>query len=208
MKLSALFVTLFLYHFLYGQGEPFQKRYYDESDYKTTIDSLRLLHGNSVSPEGNRHELAALLVLGHYPELRGNRIKIKYKKNVRHPITASYAFFNIFKLRKRHTYVLLIKPGSFVDRISLNQKVALIGHEMAHFVYYKERPAIGMIPWGIRYITSKRFRREFEQDADYQAIEHGLGWQYLDMSIYISQRQVAKYMQKLGWYNNKRTSSE
>ena len=180
---------------------PFQKRYYDQAEYEGLIDSLRMLHAGKVVSRGDKHELAALLALGHYPELRGNRIKIKYKKNVRHPITASYAFTNLFKLRKWHTYVLLIKPGSFVDFISLNQKVSLIGHEMAHFIFYRKRPVVGMIPWGISYLLSSRYRRDFERTADFTAIEYGLGWQYLDMSIYISRTEVINHMEKLEWYH-------
>lgn len=96
--------------------------------------------------------------------------------------------------------VLLIKPGSFVDRISLNKRVALIAHEMAHFVYYKERPAFGMIPWAIKYMLSKKFRRKFERGADFTAIDHGLGWQYLDMSIYLSNAEVTDYIKATGIY--------
>lgn len=164
------------------------------------LDSLRLQYPKRVTPKGNPHELATMLALGYYPQLSGNSIKIKYKKNVRYPITASYAFGNIIRLRKKHKYVILIKPGSFVDRINLNQQVALIGHEMAHFVYYRKRPVIGMIPWAFSYVFSKKFRRKFERDADFFAIDHGLGWQYLQMSIYLSKNEVLEYINETGLY--------
>ena len=186
-------------HWCNGQ-ENHQVRNYSLFDRAGVLDSLRLLYPKQVTPEADRHELAVLLALGHYPQLSYNHIKIRYKKNVRYPITANYALTNIFKFKKGHKYVLIIRPGSFVDRISLNQQVGLIGHEMAHFVYYKKGSVVGMIPWAISYVFSKKFRRKFERDADYFAIDHGLGWQYLDMSIYLSRNETLDYIKETGLY--------
>ncbi len=94
----------------------------------------------------------------------------------------------------------LIKPGSFVDRIDLNQQMAWIGHEMAHFVYYRKRPAIGMVPWAFSYIFSKNFRNKFERDADFVAIDYGLGSQYLQMSVYLSENEALDYINETGLY--------
>lgn len=163
---------------------------YDE--YRGFIDSLRTTNNHKITEINNSLELGAQLALLHYPELKGNKIKIRYKNNVRYPITASWSFWNFFKLKKNHTYVLLIKPGTFVDHVSLNKQVGIVGHEMAHFEYYKKHPAIHMIWWGVKYVTSKKFRFSFERDADRTAIQKGLGYQLLQLSFYITRNEVIK----------------
>lgn len=165
-------------------------------------DSLRRQYRCSVSPEGSDLELAALIALNYYPELKDSRFKIKHKENVRHPITASYSFWNVFKSRKRHTYILLIKKGSFVDRIDLNGKVGIIAHEMAHFAYYRNRPTVGMLPWGFRYVTSKKFRYSFERDADKTVINRGLGWQLLEIAFYHKPEEIRSYMNAMEQYRS------
>ncbi|MEL6562277.1 MAG: hypothetical protein AAFQ94_29160 [Bacteroidota bacterium] len=159
-------------------------------EYQKSVDSLRTFNDHKITEIGNSLELGAQLALLHYPKLKGNKIKIRYKSNVRYPITASWSFWNFFKLRKNHTYILLIKPGTFVDNVSLNKQVGIVGHEMAHFEYYKKHPAIHMIWWGIKYVTSKRFRFSFERDADRTAIQKGLGYQLLQLSFYITRNEV------------------
>ena len=169
-------------------------RDFTEEEYAVQIDSLRQLNGRRVSELGNKVELATQLALLHYPELRSNRIKIRYKSNVQYPITASWSFWNIFKPRRWHTYIVLIKPGTFVDKVSLNKGVGIIGHEMAHFAYSRKRPSVAMLWWGFKYITFKKFRYRFEREADYTAIDHGLGYQLLEISFYIGRQQVLQHM--------------
>ncbi|MEL7004133.1 MAG: hypothetical protein AAFN93_15545 [Bacteroidota bacterium] len=163
----------------YGYTQKKPIRYYQAERYQKKLDSLREVNDYKVKPEGDPIELATQLALLYYPELKGHKIKIKYKKNVQYPITASWSFGNVFKFRRGHTYVLLLSENSFVKSVSLNKQVGVIGHEMAHFIYYKKRPSIAMLWWGIKYITSNKFRYRFEKDADKSTIDHGLGYQLL-----------------------------
>jgi len=167
---------------------------------RKALEALRDQFEGKVKPAGSKLELATLLALKYYPELKHNTIKIKFKQNVRHPITASYSFWNLFKVRKRHTYILLIKPGSFVERIDLNGQVGIIGHELAHFSYYRNRPSIGMVSWGFKYITSKRFRRRFERNADKLTIQKGLGWQLMEVAYYTSRQEIRERMRSIDIY--------
>ncbi len=189
LKLSLFLILSSICIISYSQ---FQN--YNEQIYYGKLDSLRIFNQNSVSPSGDKLELAVNIALTHYPELSGHQIKIKYRKNVAHPITAGYSAANIIRFRKKHIYRLILSPSSFVKYLSLNKQVAVIGHEMAHFVYYKERPAIGMAIWGIRYLTSKKFRYSFEKEADRMAIDHGLGGQLLQLSMYMSNHEVKQYI--------------
>ncbi len=175
---------------------------FEQHKFNPLQDSLRQHYRCHIRPEGSDLELAALIALNYYPELKNNKFKIKHKENVRHPITASYSFWNVFKSRQRHTYILLIKKGSFVDRIGLNGKVGIIAHEMAHFSYYRHRPTVGMIPWGFRYITSPKFRYSFERDADKTVINRGLGWQLLEIAFYHKPEEIRSYMSALEQYRS------
>jgi len=167
---------------------------FDEKLWTAKLDSLKIKNGSKVTGTENLSELAVNIALTYYPELKNNKIKIKYKRNVRYPVTASWAIGNFFRFRKSHTYVLLLKPDSFLDYISLNKLVGVYGHEMAHFVYYKNKPAVNMVWWGIKYTFSKKFRLGFERDADKTAMDHQLGWQILDMSFYMSKNEIRTYI--------------
>ncbi len=182
------------------QAQILPQRSFQAQDYKPKIDSLRSIFGQKVKPVGDQLELAAYLALAYYPSLKHHKIKIRYKKNVKFPITASWSFWNIFKFRKHHTYILLLKTDSFVERLTLNQQVGVIGHEMAHFAYYKRIPSIAMAWWGLKYTLSDRYRYSFEKDADRTAITQGLGWQLLSISFYLNSKEVKDNMEKSGLY--------
>ncbi|MDN5202488.1 hypothetical protein QQ008_13965 [Fulvivirgaceae bacterium BMA10] len=199
VALVILFLTIAATH-----AQTKIKRLYAESDFdQVAFDSLKLINQHKISPENDAVALATNLAFLHYPELKGHKIIIKYKKSVRYPITASWAFGNIFRFRKRHKYVLLLSENSFVKRVSLNKQVGVIGHEMAHFLYYSRRPSIGMVWWGLKYVFSKKFRYNFEKEADKTAIDHDLGWQLLDLSFYMRHHEVEQYMRETGKYGEK-----
>ncbi|TRX61815.1 hypothetical protein FNH22_03280 [Fulvivirga sp. M361] len=179
-------------------GQPDNIKYYDKETFGPKLDTLRLLNGNAVTPQGDPLELAVNIALQHYPELKGRDIRIKYKKNVRHPITASWAAGNVFRSRKKHKYVLLIASNAFIKHISLNDQVGVFGHEMAHFKYYSEHPSIHMLWWAAKYLTSKKFHYEFEREADRTAIDHGLGHQLLGIAFYLKRSEIEDYMKKSG----------
>jgi len=132
IKTIILFSLLILVISPSAIGQKVIDQYFEKAEYLEKLDSLRIINNHVIEETGTLTELSTQLALLHYPQLKGHKIKIKYKESVNYPITASWSFWNIFKFKKNHTYVLLIKPGSFVDRLSLNQGVGVVGHEMAH----------------------------------------------------------------------------
>jgi len=199
MSIGYIFITAIgILHPCYSQKFP--HKIYEAYSLEVRIDSLRKLNNHLVLPENDPLELATNIALLYYPELKGNKIRIKYKKNVRHPITASWAFGNIFRFRKNHTYVLLLHPDSWVTKIDFNGQVGALGHELAHFEYYRKRPGIHMLWWGLKYVTSKKFSREFERSADFATVDHGLGWQLLGASFYTTKSELRQYMEESGLY--------
>jgi len=199
-KAVTILVFAFNTHLFSREIDLRRERYFAIEDYATKVDSLRRTTNHRVTRTGNQLEIATMIALTFYPELADHKIKIKYKSNVKHPITASFDFSNLFKGKKRRTYVLLVHPESFVDRINLNKQVSLIGHEMGHFLYYNQRSLFGMALWGLKYMTSRKFRYSFEIAGDTTAISHGLGWQLLDMSIYLRRHEVLQYMEQYDFY--------
>lgn len=51
--------------------------------------------------------------------------------------------------------------------------VGWFAHELGHVLDYQSQSFLGMIGYGIKYISSKGFRKKIEHRADQIAIEHG-----------------------------------
>ncbi len=166
------------------------------------IDSLRKRYQHHINSQIDDLELPAYLALQYYPELFGHEIRIVERPKARYPIMAGYSGWNVLKPRRSHRYKLVISPDSFVKRISLNKQVGVIGHEMAHFAYYRQRSTPGMLWWGLKYITSRKFRYRFEKDADKTAIDHGLGPQLLELSMYMPHNEVIEYLEQINSTGN------
>ena len=144
-------------------------------------------------------ELATLLALSHYPELHQRKVKVIIKKVKGEPVEASFSPFNFVLPRRSKVYKIIIHKGSFMERLPLNQQVAALGHEMAHFVQYERRGYFGTLFTLLGYVTSDKKRMRFEKGADKIAIDHGLGPQLLDFSFYTSDQEIRSYMDEKGY---------
>jgi hypothetical protein len=58
-------------------------------------------------------------------------------------------------------------------------------HELGHVVDYESYSNFGMISYGIKYLTSKSFKKEVEHKADEYAINHGFGHEIIEAKKYI-----------------------
>ena len=175
-------------------------KFYDRASFEPMLDSLRNRYGNKVSYNKKKNlELATLLALSHYPELQQRQLKIIIKKVKGAPVEASFSPFNFIKPRKSKIYKIIIHEGSFMERLPLNQQVAALGHEMAHFVQYERRRFSGTLFTLLRYVISNKFRYRFEKEADKIAIDHGLGPHMLTFSFYTNAREIRAYMDEKGY---------
>ncbi|MCA1751511.1 MAG: hypothetical protein LC670_06900 [Flavobacteriales bacterium] len=87
------------------------------------------------------------------------------------------SFFDLFGKRKRYK-VNLARYVSDSDEMAVRELPAEVltgwfAHELGHLVDYECRSNMGMVGFGVRYLTSKRFKRQAEHAADMIAIEHG-----------------------------------
>lgn len=139
---------------------------------------------NKTIPEVIRPQ--AEKALSFYPELKDVPIIFKFKKKIKKStMQAQPKFWGIFKNRHKRGYVILISETFQIEDDSFNildvddeVMIGWLGHELGHVMDYKNRSAVGMIIYGVRYLMSASHIRAVERSADAYAIEHGMG-QYI-----------------------------
>ncbi len=171
------------------------EREYDEHTYRLRIDSLRTAFGyRKTFPPA--FELAALLALSHYPELRNERIHFQMVKRAFPLIASRPDPWNLFRRKSEWLYTIYISeeapPKLILDlfkNFSFNAKVGILGHELSHTLFYLDKSADDMIAIGINYVLFDHYKGCFEQDTDRGAIAHGLGWQVFEYAVRYRQNQ-------------------
>jgi hypothetical protein len=168
-------------------------KYYDQAYYRQRIDSLKAAFGfkKLYPPE---YELQTLLALSHYPELRNAPIHFQKVEQAFPLIAARPDPLNLLRNRSNWIYNVYIsekateplEPDLFAN-FSFNAQVGILGHELAHTLYYQDKTAADMIAIGVKYLFSDPYKAKFEQDTDRQAIAHGMGWQVLEYSTHYRQ---------------------
>ena len=181
----AISIILIFFHFAsFSQ----LTKIYTEQEFENQFDSLYLNYGqNKILPKG--FELATLVALAHYPELKNTHIRFVLKETFI-PLVSRPKIISVFKKKNNWEYRVIISNHSNEDmetillkNLSFNAQIGIIGHEIAHTVYYLDKNMGDMIGIAFNYIY-KDYRANFEKDTDKRAINHGLGWQLYDYSIY------------------------
>ncbi len=166
-------------------GQTRAPRIISKKKYASKIDSLRTQFGtNKEFPK--EYELAALIALSYYPELKQTKIKFVVKK-LKSTMAARPAGLNIFRRKGKRTYHVLlnnVNPEVPLDSASFNAQIGVIGHEFAHIVDYQSKSSFKVICNGIGY-SNKKYRAKFERATDQRTIDHGLFWQCYDFSVYV-----------------------
>jgi hypothetical protein len=133
----------------------------------------------------DEYEAACLLALAYYPELKNEHIEFVYGKGA-YSMAARPVPMSLFKSRKKRKYRIFINTesknkGLLLNQVGFNAQVGIVGHELAHILYYSQKSSARIILDGILY-SNKKFRAKFEKDTDKVAIDRGLGWQLHDFS--------------------------
>ena len=142
-------------------------------------DSLKF--SNKIVPDTIWRE--TYVALSHYPELKDTPIEFRFKKNIKKSfMQAQPKVGGLFKNRKNRSYLIFINEkfkieDEVFDITSVPSEVLIgwIGHELGHIMDYRERSAVDLIWFGVKYITSNNYIREAERAADTYAVNHGLG---------------------------------
>lgn len=148
------------------------------------VDSLKVLYGeNKTFISG--YELPSLIALSYYPELKETTIVFKLADEESTGKT-TIGFTSFFKDRRK--YIIYInkskkRTGFLLNEAPLNAQIAVIGHELSHVLDFTGKNILGLIKWGIKYLD-KKHRRAIDRNTDISTIEHGLGRQLYEWSVY------------------------
>ncbi len=190
LSLPFFYVLSFLFfipNLLQSQHDlPVAMERYDFQNDSIRLDQLKQIYGNNkVIPVSIKQQV--LVALSHYPELVDVPIEFILKKaRVAH--TSSIVIKTIFRKKKSRRYKIIIStavsemlsPGLH-QRLSYNAKIGVIGHELGHTLYYKDKSGLQIIGFAIKYL-SKKFGKKIENETDRIAITHNLGYQLLEWS--------------------------
>ncbi|MDQ3190625.1 MAG: hypothetical protein M3Q58_03450 [Bacteroidota bacterium] len=129
-------------------------------------------------------ESACLLALSYYPELKEEKISFVYTKGAYSMAARPDPLSLLFKSQNDRQYYVYINTesknkGLLLGDVPYNAQVGIVGHELAHILYYTKTSSWRIILDGILY-AFESFRSKFEQDTDKVAIDRGLGWQIYD----------------------------
>lgn len=149
-------------------------------------------------PEEFREQ--AYIALSYYPELKGKKIKFKYK-NQKTTMACMPRLDFLFRKRENRTYVISIdkklknNEGILLGDVPFDAQVGVIGHEIGHVVDYEGKSILGIISTGFRYLFSS-YRRKLENHIDEITIGRGLGNQLAEYADYVFHRSQAspKYL--------------
>ena len=171
------------------------KKAYDKAADALVMDSLMRHFGkNKILPHG--FELAALRALSHYPELAEETVIFKFaKQKVAHSSKPKPG--SLLRRHSKRKYIITIsnelKPSlepTMLKSLPYNAQIGVLGHELAHSVYYYHTGSFKIIAEGMKY-ANKKFRKKYENDTDLRTIEYGLGWQLKAWSEAVHDHHIA-----------------
>ena len=163
---------------------------YKPVDDDMLFDSLLKVYGkNKVLAEG--FEIQCLLALSHFPELKDAKIDFLVEPAFlplsSRPDPKSILFPWI---DRKYLVVISNKSTDYFEPILLhhvpfNSQVGIIGHELAHTLYYLDKNAFSIAQIALNYQFDNQYRIRFERSADKLAIAHGLGHQLYDFAYFV-----------------------
>lgn len=141
---------------------------------------------------GPGYEYQCLLALSHYPELTKTPIDFRVQpafiqlSSRPDPITVILPW-----IKREYLVVISNDTGSeggnsiLLSKAPFNEQVGIIGHELAHVVYYLDKNSLHLAGLAIRYLNDDELHTRFERETDQRAIAHGLGYQLYDFAFFV-----------------------
>ncbi len=179
-------LTLIIYISLFQLCQAQSTRHFEEAIYKAQIEELRNEFGQhkTIPPE---IELAALVALSHYPELKNARIKFKLR-SIKATMAAAPTWYFVFQRKKKRRYIISVASDPKKRKailpldLDFNEQIGVIGHELGHIAWYEQHRIWPVIRFGLGQ-ASEKFRARTEKETDRVAVAHGLGWQLHDLRV-------------------------
>jgi len=163
------------------------REYVEEQQQSRYRQLLKEFGHNKVLPTG--FELQTLLALSHFPELKNTHIRFVVA-DVNIPLSSRPHWASMHRSARNRTYLVVIDSQRDGDRKELllrhqpfNAQTGIIGHELAHTVYYLDRSFFGILSDALCQLNDCRI--EFERATDRRTVDYGLGWQRYDHSVFL-----------------------
>ena len=192
--IRALFLT-FIFNLVIGSAQS-QDNVLLADKYRAQLEDLRPEFGtNKTYPEDV--EIAVLVALSYFPELKNTPIEFVYEKQCEFLITKPKN--RIFIGRRKRRYRILMTTnkdpakGMVIERVAFNALVGVIGHELAHVLDYSQKSVFSTAMTSFRYSTSKQYRRNLERATDIATVDHGLGYQLFRIRIYFPEKETKEH---------------
>lgn len=136
---------------------------------------------NKIIPESIFNE--ARIALSYYPELENVEIEFKYKEDIKKSfMQAQPKVSNLFKGKDKRSYYVFISSRFLIEEEEFSMAdvppevlIGWLGHELGHIMDYRDKSAMGLVIFGMRYITSRNYIKEAERAADTYAVNSGMG---------------------------------
>ena len=179
-------LTLLFFIMLHTLNAQMPVQQFKEKDTKV-LDYLEFKNNKTIPKE---IEKQALLALSFYPELKDTKIIFRLKKR-NTPLTSRPRILSVFRGKKKRAYVITISSQAkdYLDpilfsKLPYNAQVGVLGHEIGHIIDYKKKSSFQLIGLSFKLFNAD-FVDSFEFNTDQRTIEHGLGYQLLDWSIFV-----------------------
>ena len=138
-------------------------------------------------------EKNVLTALSFFPELKETSIQFVFKRKIKASVMQAQPVFRSLLGRKADRGYRINISAMFrlthtaipIHQLPDNIMIGWIGHELGHIMDYEQRSTIGMVKFGIGYVTSANFVRKAEQLADQFAVQRGLGQYLIDTKRFI-----------------------
>ncbi len=176
--------ALFLYAFALKAQSPVEKfnaGLFDDASYLVYATKKKI-------PEDIRKQV--LIALSFYPELKDTKLHFRFRKRTT-PLTSRPRIFSIFRKKKNRAYVITISTKSkarlspiLFENLPYNAQIGVLGHELGHIAYYKTKNSFQILGLSFK-ILKPKFVDSFEFNTDKIAIDHGLGYQLYDWSVFV-----------------------
>ncbi len=165
-----------------------------QREYDAKVDSsfyyqlLKEYGKNKKLAEG--FEYQCLLALSHYPELKETRMDFLVQPTflplASRPETMSVIFPWV---KRKYQVIISSESADFFEKILLkntpfNEQVGIIGHELAHSVYYQDKNSFQLAKMAYDYQYGD-IQVAFERETDKRAVAHGLGYQMYDFAYFV-----------------------
>jgi hypothetical protein len=184
---SGLCLSFFVFYIWVGNTQKPVKEF-DSASYDSIL--YEDYATNKKIPQSIRPQV--LTALSFYPELKDSKIIFRFKKR-KTPLTSRPRIFSVFRGKKKRAYVITLSSETkkhlapiLFSKLPYNAQVGVLGHEIGHIVEYKEKSSVQLIGLSLKLFNST-FVDSFEFETDKRTIEHGLGYQLLDWSIFVRQ---------------------